>query len=391
MSLASILQALKQGDFQSRWEIAKQAEHWDAAMAVPLLVQVLDDPNTDIELQWFIAKILGVFSSADAALVLSQLLERSGDEEVRLMAAQSLSRFGAQAIEPLQSYLHDPQRQATALRALGLIEHPEVVPLLVEAAQTGTSQLRICALEALEKFQSPEILPLLVATLAHPDPMLRKTAISGLATRIEEGNRDALAKHFIPLLEDDNEWVADQAARALGRIATDSCTTALVDKCTNQATASSLQRTLIQCLGWIHSEAAIGGLERIGTLQMQNPDLPELLLQDVIASFASAAGTTVQTLAGQVLINWVKSDAFAARPLLRSRAILALGQLLMPTQIPDLIDLLADSDYGVQLHVIAALKQLSPQMAYTAIQERLKADSTNAQLAQGLAIAVQEW
>lgn len=385
------MQSLKQGDFQSRWEIAKQAEHWDAAVAVPLLVQLLDDPSTDVELQWFIAKILGSFASADAALVLSRLLEQSDDEEVSLMAAQSLSRFGLQAIEPLKGYLQDPQRQATTLRALGLIEHPAVVPLLLEAAQTGSSQLRVCALEALEKFQSPAIVPVLVATLTHPDPLVRKTAISGLATRVEDSNRNTLAEHLIPLLDDDDEGVADQAARALGRLATDPCTTALVDKCSNLTTPSSLQRTLIQCLGWIHSQAAIDGLERIGTRQMQCHDLPELSLQEVVASLSSATGTTVQALAGEILLGWVKSDAFADHPLLRSRAVLALGQLLLPAQILDLIDLLADSDYGVRLHVIAALKQLSPQMAYAAIQERLKANSTSGQLAQGLAIAVQEW
>jgi HEAT repeat protein len=382
--IVAALDALRTGDFQARWDAAKQLEEYGEAVIPPLLL-LLQESEADAELQWFIAKILGSLSHPEAIVALGQLLERSEDEEVRLMASQGLANLGPDAIDLLAQFLQDPQRQRMAIQALTQIHRPEVVPLLIEAANTNSAEVRSLIFEALDRFLDPRIVDVLLVGLNDDSPEVQKTAISSLAVRTPEYPAEDLVEYLIPCLEDSDLGVAIQAAKALGRLRTERGAIALIQKSHEPNLDPILQKTLIQALGWIGSSVALKGLRTIWQKVAPQKPLPELILQEVLSSVPTSAEST------EWISELVQSNILGSSPTLMSRAMMTLGRIGSPAILPLMIESLKDSDYTVRLHVVAALKQIDADLAYASIKQRLQDENISPQLAEGLAIALQEW
>jgi HEAT repeat protein len=382
--IVAALDALRTGDFQARWDAAKQLDEYGEAMMPPLLL-LLQESEADAELQWFIAKILGSLSHPEASVALGQLLERSEDEEVRLEAAQGLANQGSEAVILLSQFLKDPQRQRMAIQALVQIHRPEVVPLLLEAANANSAEVRSLVFEALDRFLDPRIVDVLLAGLNDANPEVRKTAIASLVVRTPEYPAEDLVEHLTPCLEDADLGVAIQAARALGRLGTDRGAIALIQKSREPNLDPIFQKTLIQALGWIGSSVALEGLMTIWKKVAQQKPLQESILQEIVTSVPSSAESA------EWISGLVQSSVLEQSPTLRSRAILMLGRIGLPAMQPLLIEYLKDSDYTVRLHVVAALKQIDADLAYACIKQRLQDKEIPPKLAEGLAIALQEW
>jgi HEAT repeat protein len=79
------------------------------------------------------------------------------------------------------------------------------------------------------------------------------------------------------------------------------------------------------------------------------------------------------------------------QPHTKQAIALGLGQLGELAAVEPLIQLLATPDIGVQLHAIAALKQLASETAYQQLQTLLTDAETPPELKQGVAIALREW
>ncbi len=381
--IATALNALKMGDFQSRWDIAKQLEDCGEGIVSPLL-NLLKVSDADPELQWFIAKILVSLRHPDAILALSQLLDHS-DEDVRSMAAQGLAKMGTEAIEQLSSALKDPTRQMMALRALTQMHRPEVVPLLLEVSQTGSAEARSLAFEALDQFIDPRISPVLLEGLTDVSAEVRQAAIASLAVRTQDNSTIDLVERLIPALNDADLGVVTQAAKALGRLGTDRGAISLTQKCSEPNLDPTLHQTLIKALGWIGSAAALEGLMETWQTLAQQPPLPELLMQEILSSAARFSE------AAEWLLGLVRSPILQQSPKLRANAMLSLGRIGSPALLPLLVERLEDSDYIVRLHVLAALKQIDSALAHTAIQQRIADHNITPELAEGLAIALREW
>jgi HEAT repeat protein len=382
--IAAALDALRTGDFQSRWDAAKQLEASGEAILSPLLT-LLQESNADVEIQWFGAKILGSLGHPDAICALGQLLEQSDDEDVRSIAAQGLAELGPDAIDCLASYLKDPQRQMVVLRALTKIHRPEVVPLLLELAQAESAEARSLVFEALDQFIDPRIMKALLIGLTDRSPDVRKTAIASLAVRTQEYPPEDLVGHLIHCLEDTELSVVAQAAKALGRLGTDRGAIALIQKSGEPNLDPLLQKTFIQSLGWINSAVAQEGLIEIWEKLALKIPLPESLLQEILNSVISCAGSA------EWVLGLVRLPLLQQSPTLRARAMLTLGRIGSTALLPVLTERLEDPDYMVRLHVVAALKQVDPNLAHAAIEQRLRDEDVSPQLAQGLVIALREW
>jgi HEAT repeat protein len=366
--IAAALDALKTGDFQSRWDAAKQLEDYGDAILLPLLA-VLQDSNADAELQWFIAKIFGSLSHPDAVIALGQLLDQSEDED---------------AIDYLAQYLKDPSRQMMVLRALTQIHRPEVVPLLLEVTQAESAEVRSLVFEALDQFIDPRIMGALLAGLKDVSPDVRKVAIASLAVRTQEYPPKDLVEHLIPCLADTDLGVVVQAARALGRLGSDRGAIALIQKCNEPKADPVLQQAIIQALGWTGSAVAQAGLMEIWQKLVQTIPLPEQLLQEILSSVSDST-------AAEWVLGVVRSPMLQQSPTLRSKAMLILGRIGSPGLLPLLIECLEDPDFSVRLHVVAALKHIDAALAYAAVQQRLKDGEIDDRLGEGLAIALREW
>jgi HEAT repeat protein len=389
--LASPFQTLKVGDFQARWEIVQQAKDWGEEAVAPL-VALSEESQADVELQWFIAKLLGSLPYPGSIIALTHLLQYTEDEEVRFTAGRMLAGFDSSAIAPLQELLSDPQKRPAALCALSEIEHPEVVPLLIEAARTGPVPQQVTALHGLEKFQAPAIVPLLVENLQDVSAEVRQAAITGLMARGgEECSVAVLVEQIIPLLNDDSLAVAIQASHALGRLATEQCASVLAQHCCISDVPLALQQSLIRSLGQIHSMAALQGLCQIwSNLNFRQPGI-ECLIQAILASVANMSGTAERAAAAQWLLELLRSPILANTAAIRVHAVSALGRVATATLLPEVVTLLRDPDHRVRLHIIAALKQLDALQARGLIQMQAQADLIAPELKEGLIIALREW
>jgi HEAT repeat protein len=388
--LDSVLSTLRCGDFQVRWEMVPEVLAFGEDALLPL-IDLLEQSQADTELQWFLAKILGSFHCPEAVLALVTLLETAEDEDLSDRVAQSLAGMGADAIAALGHGLEDPSRRWVAIKALTQIQQPEVVPFLLDVFPTVPPDLRVPILDALDRFQDPAITAVLQQGLKDSSSEVRKVAIAGFASRSEIYSVEERVRVIAPFLNDPTVEVADGAARALGRLGTEAAAIALVQKCCDPQSPPVLQQTLIQALGWVGSKPALDGLIQIWTILSQQNPLPEPLLQEVLTSLSRVIDPEVQLEAAERILEFLSSPILQDAVGLQCNAVSCLGRLAKPSMIPEIVSLLAIPSYGMQLHAIAALKQISAEAAYQEIQRRSKMQKIPPELAEGLAIALREW
>ncbi|NJN37536.1 MAG: HEAT repeat domain-containing protein, partial [Acaryochloridaceae cyanobacterium CSU_3_4] len=265
--LASVLAELEQGDFQSRWEIAKQIPDFGEA-AIAALVDLLHKTPEDPELQWFIARILGQFNHAEVVIALVNLLEVTADDEVVHMAAQMLAQMGPTAIAALVSLLDQPQSRAVVVPALAQIQTVAMIPCWLRVVADTDANLRAIAVAALGRFQDPRIIPALLQGLKDVSAKVRQEAIAGISYRSDlflEHDHDPVAL-IQPLLADVNLRVCQTTALALGRLATDTAAQALWATAQAPYTPLPLQLTIVQALGQMGSPQSIQYLQNLWLL-----------------------------------------------------------------------------------------------------------------------------
>jgi HEAT repeat protein len=390
--LDSVLSALRHSDFQVRWEMVPEVLAFGDDALLPL-IDLLEQSqaDADTDLQWCLAKILGSFHCPEAVLALVTLLETAEDEDLSDRVAQSLAGMGTDAVAALGQCLENPSRRWVAIKALTQIQQPEVVPFLLDAFPTVPADLRVSILEALDRFQAPAITAVLQQGLKDSSSEVRKVAIAGFASRSETYSAEERVQVIAPFLNDPVIEVADRTARALGRLGTDVAAIALKQKCCDPHSSPALQQTLIQALGWVGSKPALDGLTQIWAILSQQNPFPEALLQEILTSLSRVIDPEVQLEAAERVLAFLRSPILQDAVGLQCNAVYCLGRLAKPSMIPEIVGLLANPNYGVQLHAIAALKQISAEAAYQEIQRRYEAQNIPPELAEGLAIALREW
>ncbi|GAB4375353.1 MAG: hypothetical protein Kow00121_20970 [Elainellaceae cyanobacterium] len=391
--LRSALQTLQEGDFQARWEVVKSISNCGTEAIVPLLA-ILEEEETDWELLWFIARILGNLHHPDAVNALAQLLQSTSNPDVAGMAATALANQGEAAIAPLIELLQVPPTRSLALQALAQIRHPHAVPALLDAVNDPASEIRVTAIDALSHYYGLAIPSVLLQALADPNADVRKAAVNGLAIQANQPtNQLELTPHLKPLLWDLNPNVCCQTAIALGRVGTDAAADALLE------VVQSTPALLALRLEAIRAMARIGSLYALMQLQTSLFDLSQSsaaadleVSREIVAVLGRVESSALQAKATEILLNLLHTHLPLLTDLRLKQAIArSLGQLKQLDAIDALIQLLADSNASVRFHAIAALKQLNAEAAYQTLQTLSARSDLEAPLQQGIAIALQEW
>lgn len=377
--LSLSLQVLEFGSFQERWEIAKILPQFGTEI-IRELINVLCDDESDPEAQWFAIRILGGFNHPDVVTALIDLLQTFNSEELSSMAVMALAQMGKTAIAPLTQLLHQDSTRLLAVQTLGHIRHSETVPLLLTVAQDADAQIRAIAIESLSSFHSPEITQALIQALKDLSPIVRCNAVTGLGFRNDKLD---LVRHLHPMLRDFNLDVCCQSAIALSKTGQPEAAFALFEVLQSPHTPEKLAIETVRSLSWMSLPEALQFLHRA---------LISLSLSDAIRLEIVQALGRVELLkseATQILLMIIQTQRID-EPLLRQAIATALGQLGDLTAMDALIQLLADPDVGVRLHVIAALKSLNAEQAYHRL-ETLSQTQLDGDLEQGIAIALSEW
>lgn len=371
------MQVLEWGNFQDRWEIAKLFANFGIDAIAPL-IDFLNDEDADPEAQWFAVRILGSFAHPRVIEALIELLKTSQSEDLNSMAVSVLASMGKAAVSMLETLLVEDSTRLFAVQALGQIRRSETVPLLMQVIHDPEVQIRAIAIEALSSFHSDDITTVLIEALQDVAVQVRLAAVTGLGFRSDSSN---LVGQIRPLLFDLNLEVCRQTAIALGRFGTSQAATALYEVLQSQHTPENFAIELVRALGWIALPEALNDLES-ALLQLS---LSERVQLEVVQTLGRIDSDQLKPQATQILLNGLPKLESVG---IRQAIALSLGQLGDPDAINALVALLADTDDGVRLHAISALKTLD---AEPHLQQLAQIEPEESELGRGIAIALQEW
>ncbi len=194
-----------------------------AEVALPRLVRALRDPDTWV--QALAAEALGEMGEAadEAVPALTRSL-RHANAQVRYHAAESLGNLGDAAAEALPNLEHACEDEDGGVRALALRAISRVGPLsprsqalVRQCFDDADPQVRLAAVVACERPEELEeaTYKAIFDRLDDAHDPVKVRAASLLAKRGDDLN--ALVERLVKFVaEDDNPWVREQAAAALG-------------------------------------------------------------------------------------------------------------------------------------------------------------------------------
>ncbi len=351
------LQILAQGDFEDKWQIAKIVPKLGEIAIQPLL-DLVNDPDIDIEDRWFGARILGEFDRPQVIAASIDIIAKNEEPELTAIAVGALTKIGTSAIATLTEILAttaspDAQRRM-AITVLAQIRHSQTIEPLISAIDDPDPQLRTLIVEALGSFHDSRIPPLLLAKLTDVAASVRKAAVVALSMRSDLAIELNFSQQLRPLLFDLDLAVCTATALGLARLPDPRVVALLTEVSVSDRTPNELKSAVILALGWIGSKAAIDSL--IASLVQNSSDLaPEIIM---------AIGKTEieREYASQRLVDyWESKSSTTINSTTIDREIAtALGNLGNIASVPTLVKLSADLDDRVRLHAIAAIAKLSP-------------------------------
>ncbi|HIK33549.1 MAG TPA: HEAT repeat domain-containing protein [Oscillatoriales cyanobacterium M4454_W2019_049] len=355
-TLTIALEALMNGDFQKRWDAVKLFSQLDS-QAIDAAIELLDADDDDWELSWFIARILGQSDRPQAIEALVELLATSSDEDVKTMAANTLSNFGERAIAPLTDLLAEPQWRQLAIAALARTQNPGAIEPLLSVAEDPDPAIRAAVLEALHAFRDPRILPCLVVALDDLSAIVRREATIGLGLHAAGGMTTSQELDLVKLLErrlsDFNLSVCQQAAVALSRCGTDAAARALFRVLQAPHTPVPLQVEIARSLSWIDSLLALEYLRQ--SLELPSPTV----CLEAIRSIGQVSKSQYRSLCTRILLDWSRSTHPALQhPEIRQAIALELGRLGDSQALSYLQHLQKDPDPKVRIHAETAYQMV---------------------------------
>ncbi|NJL37503.1 MAG: HEAT repeat domain-containing protein [Leptolyngbyaceae cyanobacterium RM2_2_4] len=379
------LNLLVEGDFQTRWDVAKLLPRFGPNAIAPLieiLQAEVQAEEADWELLWFTVRLMGEFNHAAVIPVLINLLNSQG--ELGAAAAEALANLGNPAIPALTDLLALPEFRLLAVRSLSRIRHSETIAPLLSVVTDPQPTIRAAAIEALSSFHDPRIFPVLAKALQDPAASVRQEAVTGLGVRTVQTATN-LVDLLAPYLTDLNPAVCRQAAIALGRLGNAGAIQALVNTLRSPHTPLVVQIEIVRSLSWALTADVLSQFRDI------LPHASAEVYSEIVAALSKVEESTLRPQSAKILIDLLKAESSVQLAQRKQSIALSLGHLGAIEALEPLICLLADSDLGVQLHAIAALKQLNADAAYKRLKTLSEDQSLSKALQQGVAIALREW
>ena len=355
-------------------------------IAIPPLIDILEDEDAEEELRWYAARTLGEFQHPEAIAPLVELLKTDEDEELKAIAATALGQMGTVAITSLTELLIEEDTRLLAVRSLSCIPQTETITPLLSVVQDPQATIRTAAIEALSSFHDERIPPILLNALDDIAATVRRAAVLGLGFRPDLREALDLVTRLQPKLYDFNLDVCCAAAVSLSRMGCNDAAKHLFNLLISPQTPTKLQLETIRALSWVGTPSSLEYLQTAF-----NQITSEMLWQEIVTVLGRVQKPQT-TQAVEILLQILRSQHPATEIAnLKSAIALSLGQLGEIQAIEPLISLLADSNVSVRLHAIAALKNLDGEVAHQKLQQLANNAALTPDLQQGIAIALAEW
>ena len=346
------LSVLFYGDFQQRWEIAKIIPRLGKKVIHPLIA-ILEDEDVDLEVRWFISRILGQFNEPAIVITLVKLLQQTEEEELALVAAQTLANIGTAAISALFKLLEEEEYRLLSVRALAHIRSVATIEPLLTVVDDAQPEIRAIAIETLGSFRDERIIPILLQALKDTEAKVRKEAVIAIGFRRDIATELDLVTQIEPLLYDLNLEVCCQAAISLGRISNEQSLAALFKVLKSPLTPINLKLSVVRALSWNSSALALNYLQQALLTE------DEEICQEIVAVLGRLTETKLKARATQIIVDfWHSTKGQGSKPILKQNLAMALGILGEKEAVVCLQQLSEDTEESVKLHAIAALKKL---------------------------------
>lgn len=349
------LKMLVRADFQHKWAITKLLPLFGSKIVPPLNTLVLDD-TLEVEVRWFICKILGNFPEQTVILTLVKLLQQTTDTELIAIAEKTLIEIGDRAIDALVDLLSQPEHRPLAVRALSYIRTPPTITPLLKVTSDPAPELRTISIKALGSFHDDRVPPVLIAALQDRASNVRKEAAIALGFRPDLCQELNLVTCLKPLLYDLNLEVCRQAAISLGRMKQEKAIVVLSEVLQTDTTPVGLKSDVVKALGWSETTWAVS------CLQQALIDASEPIIQDIITTLGRISAPELKLKSARILLDFWHDRDRQYSPQTKQNLAISLGELRDNLARPILQQLAQDSDRKVKLHAICALKKLPSQI-----------------------------
>jgi HEAT repeat protein len=346
-----LLFALKDKDPEIRSAAALALGQFQDKRVAEPLIKLLSDPAPLARAT--AAEALGQLKEPGATRWLVNLL-RDPDATARLRAVQSLERLGWQpkteaeqkwhfvatgnlnrvaelgveGIAPLADLMRNgtPEKQLSAIKALGVIEDPRALKLILEALKKPNVMVRLAALEILGRIADPSTYDEVARLLKDKEANVRAAAIS---TAVICGG-DRAVPTLVGMLKDVSWEVRRETVKALGKA--------------GDASAVEGLCAVLQDLDHDVRESAAVALGKIGDPRAIRPLV--LALMDVESFVRSAAQSSLK----EINSHWEKTAA-------------------AHSALPEIKAALKNQEYWISHSATRLLEQISPDTAVKEVEK----------------------
>ncbi|MEM7580162.1 MAG: HEAT repeat domain-containing protein [Cyanobacteria bacterium P01_A01_bin.80] len=352
-AVAIVMQVMKAGDFQTRWDIAKIFPKIGKPAIAPLL-EILNSEKTDLEIRWFVIRILGEFKEPEVVISLVKFLEETEEEELAMMSAQTLAKIGQPAITALIELLKDEKSRLLAVKSLSQIRRSEVIEPLVSVVDDSLAEVRVIAIETLSSFHQKRLISVFIKALQDTSFSVRKEAVIALKMRAEFKEEFDLVNHLQPLLFDINSEVSQQAVLAMGCMKDEAAIKALFDIINLQIAPLFIQKEAARALNWSKSFIALDCLKYC----LYSSDIT--LTQEIICVLGRQESIELKSYATKILIDFLNSDREIVRQsCIKQKIATSLGDNQDLSALIHLEKLAINDDSKVKLYAKAAIKKIT--------------------------------
>lgn len=352
ISLELALKILTSGNFEERWAIAKILVKYGSGVIKPLKEIILDE-KANVEHRWYSLKILSEIKNPEIILIVTELLMTTQEEDLLLLASQTLAYQGKQSIAFLSQLLKNPSYRFLATKALAQIPSLDVIPPLLSVVNDQDSTIRATAIATLKNFDTPEIKSVMINALKDYASSVRKEAVIGLGLKLKASEDTELVKLMSPLLQDLNLSVAQQTAIALSRcnhiLAIESLNKILQDK----NIPEPLKVTIVRSLAWIGTPESLQCLEKY----IHQSDLSITL--EIITVLGRITKPNLKNQAVAILSNFYETQCpKLGHPEILQGLCYSLKQLNAVAMVNILRAIETNNNPQVRFHAQSALQQL---------------------------------
>ena len=379
---------LEAGDFQERWDAAKLLPAF-GDRAIDPLIDLLKEDGADPDTRWFAARALGTYTQPDVIKALLELLQTTEEDDLRSIAAEALANIGTPVIAALTGMLAQEDTRLFAVRSLAAIRRSETIDPLLTIVDDPDPTIRAIALGALGSFHDPRIPPVLIQSLQDQEATVRQVAIEELGFCTDPTLQRTLVPLLSERLHDQDSFVCQKAALALGRLGIDAAADILFAVLKAPQKPVPLQTEIVWALHRIGTAKALDHLCQALHLFNHSALLP--LYHSTLVAIGRWETAADQPQAAQILADALATPLVAEQATLKQAIANGLGNLGQLTALETLIELLAHEEMSVRLHAIAALKALDASTAHQRLKTLASHPDVPEALKQGAAIALQEW